>query len=142
MNLLQYRNKTVILKSKLIPWLEEILDEINIVELVQEQLADGKRGDNTSMPQYRPSTLKSKQKRGTVIMGNFIALIDTGEFWKSMFTTIKQGLISVDAKDWKRNELVQRYGESIFQISDTQFKYISTLVEPRLKAKIDQFYAQ
>lgn len=129
-------------RENLIPWCEEILDQINIVELVQEQLADGKRGNNTSMPQYRPSTLRMKQKTGGVIMGQFIALIDTGEFWKSMFTEIKEGLISVDAKDWKRNELVQRYGEEIFMISDTQFKYLSSRVEPYLQAKITQYLAQ
>jgi len=114
------------------------LDE-EIIKLIQEQLTEGKRGDGSTMPKYTTSTKQSKLKRGTILMGERIALIDTGEFWKSMFANIYDGSIIVDSKDWKRDMLVDRYGDEIFLISKTQMEYLASLVNPLLNAKIKQF---
>lgn len=144
MNLLQYRNKTVSLKSNLIPWIEEILKGFDkeIVKLIQEQLTEGKRGDGTLMPPYSYLTKQSRAKAGNPVKGERISLIDYGDFWGSMFSYVGQGMIEVSSKDWKESMLVQEYGESIFLISKTQMQHLASLVRPKLDAKIAQHYAQ
>ena len=75
-------------------------------------------------------------------MGERIALIDTGEFWQSMFSYIGSGMIEVGAKDWKESTLIDRYGEEILLISKPQMSHLADLVRPKLTAKIQQFLAQ
>lgn len=75
-------------------------------------------------------------------MGERIALIDTGEFWQSMFATPYDGMVEVDAKDWKRDELVERYGEEIFQLLPAQWKHIYSLAETEYKHRVYQWLNQ
>jgi len=144
MNPSQYLRKVQTLS--ILDLVEECLAELDkdgkVTALVHEQLGEGKRGDGTQMPRYSYLTKKSKQERGTILMGERIALIDTGEFWKSFFTEVGENFISIDSKDWKRDELVQRYGDEIFLISKPQMSELATLVRPILKRKIDQHFAQ
>ena len=131
-------------RTNLIPWCEEILKSLDkeIVKLIQEQLAEGKRGDDTLMPPYSYLTVQSRQEKGRPVKGERISLIDYGDFWSSMFTYIGQGMIEVSAKDWKESMLVERYGENIFLISKTQMQHLAGLVRPKLEAKITSYMAQ
>jgi hypothetical protein len=140
MTILQYRQKIQGIGENLILWTEEILDGLDaeIIRLVQEQLAEGKRGDGSLLPLYKESTKKMKSESGGILMGERIALIDTGRFWGSFFSSIYQGSIEVDAKDRLRDELVGRYGEEIFLISKSQMDYLASLVRPKLTIKINQ----
>ena len=113
-----------------------------IVGLIHEQLQEGKRGDGTMLPLYKTPTIISKKERGTVIMGARIALIDTGDFWKSMFTDVGYNSLTIDAKDWKKDMLIERYGEAILYIDPKNQEYLSTLILPRLKAKFDETFAK
>ena len=72
-------------------------------------------------------------------MGERIALIDTGRFWGSFFSSIYQGSIEIDSKDRLRDELVSRYGQEIFLISKPQMNYLASIVRPKLEAKINQY---
>lgn len=143
MNPSQYRLKIQAIRTNLIPWCEEILKGFDkeIVGLIQEQLAEGMRGDGTQMPRYSFLTKQSKLKRGTILMGDRIALIDTGEFWQSMFSYIGSGIIEVGAKDWKESTLIDRYKPEIFLISKKQMSHLADLVRPQLTAKIQSFLA-
>lgn len=131
-------------RENLIPWCEEILKGFDkeIVKLIQEQLAEGKRGDDTLMPPYSYLTVQSRKKEGRPVKGERISLIDYGDFWNGMFAFIGQGMIEVGSKDWKESMLIQEYGENIFLISKTQLEYLSSLVRPQLEAKITQYLAQ
>lgn len=145
MTVQQYRQKVQGISENLIDWVSDILEndlEKDVLDLVKEQLGEGKRGDGSSLPYYNPRTLISKKRRGAVIMGNRIALIDRGQFWASFFLNVYQGSIIVDADDKKRDMLVERYGDEIFLISKKQMEYLSTLVRPLLMAKINQYLAQ
>jgi hypothetical protein len=142
MNPSQYLKKVQSLS--ILDLIEECIYELDkegkVTELVKEQLGEGKRGDGSYLKKYSPLTIESKRKRGTIIMGERIALIDTGEFWKSFFTELGENFISIDAKDWKRDELVSRYGEEIFLISKPQMSELASLVKPLLKAKTDAHF--
>jgi hypothetical protein len=141
MTITQYRQKIQGVSANLILWTEEILDILDkeIVTLVHEQLEIGERGDGSLLPLYSETTKSDKRERGTILMGERIALIDTGRFWKSFFSSIYQGAIEVDAKDRLRDELVERYGEEIFLISPKQMSYLAGLVRPKLEARINQY---
>lgn len=110
--------------------------EEDITDAIKEQLRYGKKGDGTLFEKYSPLTIQKKQENGRVIMGERIALIDTGDFWQSIFATPYDNMIEIDAKDWKRDELVERYGEVIFQLLPEQWKHIFSLVEEEYRKKV------
>ena len=133
----EYRKRIIGVSENLILWVEEILEDVEIEKLVKEQLEEGRRGDDTLLPLYSYMTRQEKERKGRP--SDRITLLDTGDFWNSFFATIYQGSIEVDAKDWKRDMLVERYGEEIFMISKTQMSEIARIVRPRLEQKIKQY---
>ena len=143
MTVSQYKNNVKSLQVQLIPIVENILDDLNdeIVGLIQEQLSEGERGDGSRLPLYKESTKLIKKERGTILMGERIALIDTGRFWDSMFSNIYKESIMVDSKDWKRDMLVEQYGNEIFLISEKQMSYLADLVRPHFFAKVNEILA-
>ena len=144
MTIPQYQRAIRLINQNLVSWCEEILQSLDkeIVGLVQEQLSEGKRGDGSMLPLYKKATIISKQERGSVIMGSRIALIDNGDFWKGMFADIGYNSVIVDSKDWKRDMLVERYTEAIFYIDPINKQYLSDLLYPKVKAKIDETFAK
>lgn len=135
MNVREYLNK---LKTfNLLTEIEEIINdnEKKVIELIQQQLSEGKRGDGTLLPMYKESTKIIKRERGTILLGDRIALIDTGEFWNSIFATAYKGSVEIDAKDWKRDELIARYDEEIFLLSKESLEELSELVHTELKKR-------
>ena len=133
----EYRKRIIGVSENLILWVEEILEDVEIEKLVKEQLEEGRKGDDTLLPLYSYMTRQEKERKGRP--SDRITLLDTGDFWNSFFATIYQGSIEVDAKDWKRDMLVERYGEEIFMISKTQMSEIARIVRPRLEQKIKQY---
>ena len=144
MNPLQYLQATRQVRSQLLSIIETALEQLEpeIVKAVQEQLAVGKRGDETYLKKYSPLTIKRKTEQNRIIMGERIALIDTGDFWNAMFLEVINGTFSIDSKDWKRDELVVRYGEEIFMLSDKQAEHIAGLAFPIIQEEVAKIYAQ
>lgn len=145
MNVIQYRQKVQGISENLINWVSDILEnelEKEVTDLIRVQLSEGERGDGSLMPLYSKFTIQSKLERGAIIMGDRIALIDRGDFWRSFFVDVSGGLIKIDAASLLRDELVKRYTDAIFLISKKQMEYLSTLVRPILMAKINQYLAQ
>lgn len=102
-----------------------------ITDLVRVQLSEGRKGDNTLMTKYSRNTIKSKSERGTILMGERIALIDTGDFWNSFLSQARSGKLFVSATDWKTDELISRYGKSIFDLdNESQIKLKELLYKP------------
>ncbi len=135
MNVREYLSK---LKTfNLLTEIEAIINdnEKKVTELIQQQLSEGKRGDGTLLPMYKESTKIIKRERGTILLGDRIALIDTGEFWDSIFATAYKGSVEIDAKDWKRDELVARYDEEIFLLSKESLEELSELIHIELKKR-------
>jgi hypothetical protein len=135
MNVREYLSKLKMFN--LLTEIEAIINdnEKKVTELIQQQLSEGKRGDGTLLPMYKESTKIIKRERGTILLGDRIALIDTGEFWNSIFATAYKGSVEIDAKDWKRDELVARYDEEIFLLSKESLEELSELVHTELKIR-------
>jgi len=110
-------------------------NEKQVVELIERQLSEGRRGDGTLLPLYKETTKLIKQQTGGILLGDRIALIDTGEFWDSIFATAYKGSVEIDAKDWKRDELVARYDEEIFLLSKESLEELSELIHTELKKR-------
>ncbi len=125
----------------LIQILEEVLDSMHgkIVILIQEQLAEGRKGDDSLLPKYRPFTIRKKLEENSIIMGERIALIDEGDFWRGMFAVVEGGSIFIDSTDWKSEMLIDRYGEEIFQMSSESLKSIVSEIFPELKKKVHDY---
>lgn len=135
MNVREYLSK---LKTfNLLTEIEAIINdnEKKVTELIQQQLSEGKRGDGTLLPLYKESTKIIKMEKGTILLGDRIALIDTGEFWNSIFATAYKGSVEIDAKDWKRDDLVARYDEEIFLLSKESLEELSELIHTELKKR-------
>ena len=128
----------------LIREIEDILNEMDekVVTLVQGQLAEGRRGDGLLLPPYKESTKLIKQMNNTILMGDRIALIDTGEFWKGFFATTYKGGIEVDSKDWKRDMLVERYGEEVFQVARDSLETLVEEMLPSLQKKVHDYLSR
>ena len=145
MTVQQYRQKVQGISENLIDWVSEILEndlETEVLALIKAQLGKGYDGKDRPLGFYRQTTLISKRRRNAVIMGDRIALIDRGDFWKSFFLNMYQGSIIIDADDKKRDRLVDRFTDAIFLLSPKSMEYLSTLVRPLLMAKINQYLAQ
>ncbi len=135
MNVREYLSK---LKTfNLLTEIEEIINENEkqVVELIERQLSEGRRGDGTLLPLYKETTKLIKQQTGGILLGDRIALIDTGDFWESIFATAYKGSVEIDAKDWKRDELVARYDEEIFLLSKESLEELSELIHTELKKR-------
>lgn len=139
MTISEYLNK---LKTfNLLTEIEEIINENEkqVVELIERQLAEGRRGDGTLLPLYKETTKLIKKQTGGILLGDRIALIDTGEFWKSIFATAYKGSVEIDAKDWKRDELIARYGDEVFLLAEDSLEELSKLVFTKLKQRWNDF---
>ena len=125
----------------LIQILEDVLDSMHgkIVILIQEQLAEGRKGYDSLLPKYRPFTIRKKLEENSIIMGERIALIDEGDFWRGMFAVVEGGSIFIDSTDWKSEMLIDRYGEEIFQMSSESLKSIVSEVFPEFKKKVHDY---
>lgn len=113
-----------------------------VVTLVQGQLAEGRRGDGLLLPHYKESTKLIKKMNNTILMGERIALIDTGEFWKGFFASTYGGGIEVDSKEWKRDMLVERYGEEIFQLAPDSLETLVEDIFPSLQKKVHDYLSR
>ena len=141
MNISEYLSK---LKTfNLLTEVEEIINENEkqVVELIERQLAEGRRGDGTLLPLYKEATKIIKREKGTILLGDRISLIDTGDFWESIFATAYKGSVEIDAKDWKRDELIARYGDEVFLLADDSLEEISKLVYTKLKQRFNEHFS-
>ena len=141
MTLSEYLNK---LKTfNLLTEVEEIINENEkqVVELIERQLAEGRRGDGTLLPLYKETTKLIKRQTGGILLGDRIALIDTGEFWESIFATAYNGSVEIDAKDRKRDELIARYGDNVFLLAEDSLEEISKLVFTQLKKRFNEHFS-
>lgn len=123
--------------------LTETLDEheADIIAAINEQLTYGKRG-NSLMPRYRPSTIIDKERRGISLMTDRIALFEYGDFRASLYAEAHDNMITVEAKDFKRDMLVAKYTDEIFEISTEQWKVIYSKAESEFKRRVHEWLNQ
>lgn len=120
----------------LVQMIEQILnsEEKFITDLIREQLSEGKRGDGKDLPKYKRATILSKKEAGTFISkSGRIALIDEGDFWRSLISEASGGYLMIDARDYKYSRLIKRFGREITLLDIESRSKIVKRIHPQLK---------
>lgn len=110
--------------------------------MVQNQLAKGERGDGSLLPRYTRLTKAIKQRDNKILLGERIALIDTGEYWSSFYSAALRGELLVGAKDWKHEMLVERYGESILKVGQDNLEILCNEIFPKIQKRVNEWLTQ
>lgn len=93
--------------------------DMNIHQLKQK----GVNAQGLSIDSYRPYTpftIFLKRHKGTLTSNNprIVNLFDEGGFHNAFNVRFETEAFIVDSRDWKKNKLVNKYGASIFGLTD------------------------
>lgn len=143
---LEYRLRAF--KDNLPMYLEDIIrdkEDVIVSAIADDQLyRRGINGRGEKIMDYMPYTAKTvqnKKKKGQPTTR--VTLRDTGAFHKSMFVVFDSEGFYVTASDKKTEELVKKYGEEVFRLTDKNFtrivrSHIRKELVKRLKRAIRQ----
>lgn len=124
---LEYRLRTF--KDNLPTMLEEIVrdkEDVIVSAIADDQLY--RRGINghgekiMDYAPYKPSTIRNKKKKGQPTTR--VTLRDTGAFHEAMFVVFDSEGFYITSSDRKTPELVEKYGEEIFRLTNKNFTRI------------------
>lgn len=86
-------------------------------ELNRDQMMHGKRADGSDIePPYTYFTRLEKKKRG--MDPNVVTLYDRGDFHRGIYVDIGSDSLEIDSMDSKSDSLKEKYGESIFGLTN------------------------
>lgn len=143
---LEYRLRAF--KDNLPMYLEDIIrdkEDVIVSAIADDQLY--RRGINGRgekimdyMP-YAPKTIQNKKRKGQPTTR--VTLRDTGAFHESMYVVFDSEGFYITASDEKTQDLVEKYGEEIFRLTDKNFtriirSHIRKELVKRLKRTIRQ----
>ena len=143
---LEYRLRAF--KDNLPMYLEDIIHDkeyVIVSAIADDQLyRRGINGRGEKIMSYMPytaKTIQNKKRKGQPTTR--VTLRDTGAFHKSMFVVFDSEGFYVTASDEKTEELVKKYGEEIFRLTDKNFtrivrSHIRKELVKRLKRAIRQ----
>ena len=143
---LEYRLRAF--KDNLPMYLEDIIrdkEDVIVSAIADDQLyRRGINGRGEKIMNYMPytaKTIQNKKRKGQPTTR--VTLRDTGAFHKSMFVVFDSEGFYITASDEKTEELVKKYGEEIFRLTDKNFtrivrSHIRKELVKRLKRAIRQ----
>ena len=120
----------------------EILKNKDVIcDMIRSQLYDlGIEGRGISIASYQPystSTIKKKIKKGQPT--NRVTLRDTGEFYRHFYIVFDADGFYIDSDDKKTKSLVEKYGRTIFRLTDANFSILlNNYIKPSLKQKMEE----
>lgn len=143
---LEYRLRAF--KDNLPMYLEDIVrdkEDVIVSAIADDQLyRRGINGRGEKIMSYMPytaKTIQNKKRKGQPTTR--VTLRDTGAFHKSMFVVFDSEGFYITASDEKTQDLVEKYGEEIFRLTDKNFtriirSHIRKELVKRLKRAIRQ----
>lgn len=143
---LEYRLRAF--KDNLPMYLEDIIrdkEDVIVSAIAYDQLyRRGINGRGEKIMSYMPytaKTIQNKKRKGQPTTR--VTLRDTGAFHKSMFVVFDSEGFYITASDEKTEELIKKYGEEIFRLTDKNFtrivrSHIRKELVKRLKRAIRQ----
>lgn len=143
---LEYRLRAF--KDNLPMYLEDIIrdkEDVIVSAIADDQLyRRGINGRGEKIMSYMPytaKTIQNKKRKGQPTTR--VTLRDTGAFHKSMFVVLDSEGFYITASDEKTEELIKKYGEEIFRLTDKNFtrivrSHIRKELVKRLKRAIRQ----
>lgn len=124
---LEYRLRAF--KDNLPMYLEDIIrdkEDVIVSAIADDQLyRRGINGRGEKIMSYMPytaKTIQNKKRKGQPTTR--VTLRDTGAFHKSMFVVFDSEGFYITASDEKTEELIKKYGEEIFRLTDKNFTRI------------------
>lgn len=124
---LEYRLRAF--KDNLPMYLEDIIrdkEDVIVSAIADDQLyRRGINGRGEKIMSYMPytaKTIQNKKRKGQPTTR--VTLRDTGAFHKSMFAVFDSEGFYITASDEKTEELIKKYGEEIFRLTDKNFTRI------------------
>lgn len=124
---LEYRLRAF--KDNLPMYLEDIIrdkEDAIVSAIADDQLyRRGINGRGEKIMSYMPytaKTIQNKKRKGQPTTR--VTLRDTGAFHKSMFVVFDSEGFYITASDEKTEELIKKYGEEIFRLTDKNFTRI------------------
>lgn len=126
--------------------IEEIVENIikdnkgKILSMIKLRLYQrGIDGDgNKITPEYTSITVSNKKDKRQIT--SHVTLRDTGEWYKSFYVYYDNGEIIVSSNSFKTSQLVEKYGESILELTDQEIQLIiNAIIEPELIRRINSF---
>lgn len=143
---LEYRLRTF--KDSLPMLLEDIIrdkEDVIVSAIADDQLyRRGINGKGEKIMDYMPytaRTIKNKKRKGQPTTR--VTLRDTGAFHESMYVVFDSEGFYITAGDEKTQDLIEKYGEEIFRLTDKNFtrivrSHIRKELVKRLKQTIRQ----
>lgn len=143
---LEYRLRAF--KDNLSMYLEDIIrdkEDVIVSTIADDQLyRRGINGRGEKIMSYMPytaKTIQNKKRKGQPTTR--VTLRDTGAFHESMYVVFDSEGFYITASDEKTEELVKKYGEEIFRLTDKNFtrivrSHIRKELVKRLKRAIRQ----
>lgn len=124
---LEYRLRAF--KDSLPELLEDIVrdkEDVIVSAIADDQLyrrgINGRGEKIMDYEPYKPRTIQIKKKKGQPTTR--VTLRDTGDFHNSMYVVFDAEGFYVTASDEKTPELIAKYGEEIFRLTDKNFTRI------------------
>lgn len=119
-------------------------EDVIVSMITEDQLYElGIEGRGIEIASYLPyavSTIKRKIKKGQPT--NRVTLKDTGEFYKSLHVEFDDEGFYVTSSDEKAKYLLDRYGKTIFRLSNANFNLLlREHIRPSLTEKLKDFIA-
>jgi len=100
-----------------------------IVDLNKAQMRLGLEEKGDISPKYRSTYLRKKQQLPTYMAGTKVDLYLSGMFQGQMYMMIGNNFAEITSKDYKTPDLLEKYGEGIFNLNEdykTQAHEITT----------------
>ncbi len=96
----------------------------------------GTDGNYDLIGYYSPKTIVHKKAEGKKY--SFITLRDSGDFYAGMYLESENGNYRIDSRDSVTPELIDKYGESILELTPKQqIDVINNIINPELQKFID-----
>ena len=143
---IEYRLRTF--KDNLPMLLEDIVrdkEDVIVSAIADDQLyRRGINGKGEKIMDYMPytaRTIKNKKRKGQPTTR--VTLRDTGAFHESMYVVFDSEGFYITASDEKTQDLVEKYGEEIFRLTDKNFtRIIRSHIRKELVKRLKQAIRQ
>jgi hypothetical protein len=125
----QYKNSQKIDRNKL---LKQAIkkNEKELVDINRDQMRKGDSGEGKIKPDYSPWYLNFKQGLPSYFAGDSPDLFLTGSFQDTMFLDVKGDQAEFDSRDGKTTKLVDKYGETLFDLNPNSMELAQDIVTP------------
>ena len=110
--------------------------ENTIVDFNRDQLRMGEKGDGSMVGYRSPAYLNYKRSLASYKAGNKTDLYLTGSFQDGMAGRISGNTFEVYSKDNKAPELLEKYGEQIFELNSNYMQQVHDVTTPTFFKKV------